>query len=85
MSEEYDLKWIDSIIAEITAYLKNDTWSIVKKPLYRNVIDSKIILKDKLGTDGNIVRKKARLVARGFSQIPGVDYQKVFAPVTRLS
>lgn len=40
--------------------------------------------KRKIGSDGQIDKKKARLVARGFTQVYGVDYNETFAPVTKL-
>jgi hypothetical protein len=40
--------------------------------------------KNKQGEDGEIVRNKARLVAQGFSQVEGLDFGKIFAPIARL-
>ena len=39
----------------------------------------------KKDADGNVIQKKACLVAQGFSQVPGVDYFNTFAPVARLA
>jgi hypothetical protein len=49
-----------------------------------NVIRTKWIFKNKQGEDGEVVRNKARLVAQGFSQVEGLDFGKIFAPVARL-
>ena len=46
-------------------------------------IDSKWVFKVKSKTDGSVKRYKARLCARGFKQIYGVNYQETFAPVIR--
>jgi hypothetical protein len=48
-----------------------------------NVIGTKWVLK-KTGEDGEIVRNKARLVAQGFSQVEGLDFGKIFAPIARI-
>ncbi len=57
----------------------------MKRPGDKHVIDSKIILKNELTADGDIERRKARIVARGFTQRPGFDYDETFASVIRLS
>jgi hypothetical protein len=49
-----------------------------------NVIGTKWVFKNKQGEDGEVVRNKARLVAQGFSQVEGLDFEKTFAPVARL-
>jgi hypothetical protein len=48
------------------------------------VIGTKCVLKNKQREDGEIVRNKAGLVAQGFSQMEGLDFEKIFALVTRL-
>jgi hypothetical protein len=49
-----------------------------------NVIGTKWVFKNKQGEDGEVVRNKARLVAQGFSQVEGLDFEETFAPITRL-
>ena len=48
-----------------------------------NVIGTKWIFKNKMDENGAIVRNKARLVAQGFKQIEGIDFDKTCAPFTR--
>ena len=61
------------------------TWELVERPPGRKLIDSKWCYKVKRHADGSIEKFKARLVARGFTQVEGVDYEQTSAPVARLS
>lgn len=70
--------------AEIEAVEKNGTWELTKLPKGREAIDLKWIYKIKRDADGNITKHKARIVAKGYVQKKGVDFDEVFAPVTRI-
>ena len=63
--------------------MNNDVWYIVHKPENKSVVSSKWIYKIKHATDGSIEEYKAILVARGFSQKDGIDYEETFAPIAR--
>ncbi|KAG7197002.1 hypothetical protein KM043_017538 [Ampulex compressa] len=78
-------EWKEAILTEIECLVANDTWNIVDRPNGRNVIGCRTILRNKYRPNGTIDKRKARVVARGFSQRPGVDYHDTFAPVARLS
>lgn len=81
--EEEKLEWQKSMKDEISSLLKNNTWELSDLPVDRKAIGSKWLFKRKLDAKGNIVRFKARVVAQGFSQKYGQDYDLVFAPVVR--
>jgi hypothetical protein len=49
-----------------------------------NVIETKLVFKNKQGEDGEIVRNKARLIAQGFSQVEGLDFGEIFPHVAHL-
>ncbi|KAK1561349.1 hypothetical protein QYE76_037225 [Lolium multiflorum] len=68
---------------EYQALLRNETWTLVPPPPRVNVIDSKWVFKVKKHSDGTIERYKARLVARGFRQRYGLDYEDTFSPVVK--
>ncbi|CAB0033335.1 unnamed protein product [Trichogramma brassicae] len=76
--------WLRAMQEEIKCLIDNDTWTIVKKPRNARLIGCRTVLRNKLNPDGSLCRRKARLVAQGFSQIPGVDFLETFAPVARL-
>ncbi|CAM8934750.1 unnamed protein product [Rhodiola kirilowii] len=69
---------------EFCEFQRNDVWDLVSRPDSVNVIGTKWIFKNKSDEHGNITRNKARLVAQGFTQIEGVDFDETFASVARL-
>ncbi|CAH9115063.1 unnamed protein product [Cuscuta epithymum] len=69
---------------EITALEENNTWTLVHLPHGKRIVDSKWVYKIKYKPNGDVERYKARLVARGFTQIEGVDFHETFAPVAKL-
>jgi hypothetical protein len=75
--------WRDSMMEEYNSIMKNDVWEVVPRPEGKSVVTSKWLYKLKHATDGSIEKYKARFVARGFSQVEGVNYDETFAPVAR--
>ena len=65
--------------------LSNDTWDLVPLPKGKNKVGSHWVFTLKHNCDGSIERYKARLVAQGYSQSEGADYQEVFSPVVHYS
>jgi len=68
---------------EITALKKNNTFEVVNKPIGRNIIDSKCVFKTQKNADGTLERYRGRAIAKGYSQVPGFDFEDTFAPVIR--
>ena len=62
----------------------NNVWELVELPEDRKVIGSKRVFKVKVDGDGHIERFKSRLVAQGFTQWKGDDYDETFSPVVRM-
>jgi len=77
-------EWKEAITKEIECLINKDTWEIVERPNKRPVIGCRMVLRNKCNAEGQIEKRKARLVARGFAQRPGIDYHDTFAPVARL-
>lgn len=69
---------------EIESIEKNQTWELITLPKGHKAIDLKWVFKLKTDQHGEITKHKARLVAKGYAQRQGIDYEEVFAPVTRL-
>lgn len=78
-------KWQEDIPAELQSLEANKTWSVVERPKDTNVVSSKWVLRIKKNAASEIEKYKARLVARGFTQIHGIDYYETYAPVARLA
>lgn len=70
--------------AEIDSIEKNGTWKLMGLPAGQKMIGLKWIYKLKKDTAGNVVKHKVHLVAKGYVQEHGIDYEKVFYAVTRL-
>jgi hypothetical protein len=75
--------WRDAMMEEYNSIMKNDVWEVVPRPEWKSVVTSKWLYKLKHAADGSIEKYKARFVARGFSQVEGVDYDETFAPISR--
>ena len=80
-----DPLWQIAMKEELDALSKNHTWDLVTLFLGKSVVGCKWIYKIKTRFDGSIERYKACLVAKGFTQEYGIDYEETFAPVARIS
>ena len=77
--------WQKAIQEEVDSLQKQQTWTVTDLTINAHTIGSRFVLKAKRDENGRISRYKARLVAQGFTQIPGIDFQDTFAPVTDLA
>jgi hypothetical protein len=75
--------WFHAMQEEIDALHHQHTWSLVHLPPNKNLVGCKWVFKLKKNSDGTVARHKARLVANGFSQEPGLDYGETFSPVVK--
>ncbi|XP_058004059.1 retrovirus-related Pol polyprotein from transposon TNT 1-94 [Hevea brasiliensis] len=84
VSEALEIReWRAAMEEELKMIKKNETWTLVPRPVDKQVIGTKWIFKVKLNSDGSINKYKARLVVKGYAQLQGVDYTETFAPVAR--
>lgn len=75
--------WKDAMQEEIGAHNEIGTWELVDLPAGKRAIGSKWVYKIKHDETGKVQRYKARIVAQGYAQIPGIEYDEVYAPVSR--
>ena len=76
-------KWLKAAQDEIQSLVENGTFELVQLPPGRRAIGSRWVFRVKRNADGSIERYKGRLVAKGFSQRPGFDYNETFAPTPK--
>ena len=81
MAGSHAQTWRAAVQEEYTTLMEQGTWELVPRPARRKVIGAKWVFKVKRDAEGNVARFKARLVVRGFSQTPGLDYGETYAPV----
>ncbi|KAG9453422.1 hypothetical protein H6P81_006326 [Aristolochia fimbriata] len=81
LNDEY---WVLAMQEELHQFERNKVWRLVPRPVHRNIIGTKWIFKNKTDEAGTIIINKARLVAQGYTQVEGVDFEETFAPVARL-
>lgn len=79
-----DEVWKEAMDQEISSIEKNQTWKLTHLPPGHKAIDLKWVFKVKKDQTGVVTKHKACLVAKGYVQQKGVDFDEVFAPVTRL-
>ncbi|KAK8655659.1 hypothetical protein V6N13_108231 [Hibiscus sabdariffa] len=74
-------KWLEAMRSEMDSMSENQVWTLVEPPEGIKPIGCKWVFKKKTDMDGNVQTYKGRLVAKGFRQIHGVDYDETFSPV----
>ncbi|WVZ52358.1 hypothetical protein U9M48_003428 [Paspalum notatum var. saurae] len=80
----FDPNWVNAMHEELENFERNHVWNLVEPPPNCRPIGTKWVFKNKQGEDGMVVRNKARLVAQGFCQKEGIDYEETFAPIAHL-
>ena len=69
---------------ELNQFVRNNVWELAPRPKNVHVIGTKWIFKTKTDEDGEKIQNKSRLVAQGYTQVEGVDFDEPFAPMARL-
>ena len=79
-----DADWVNFMHEEIHQFVRNNVWELVPRPKGVNVIGTKWIFKNKSNEHGTVIKNKSKLVAQGYTQVEGVDFDETFAPIARL-
>jgi hypothetical protein len=77
--------WKRSMDEEMTSLDKNEAWDLVEFPTRIKPIGSKWVFKKKLNAEGKVEKHKAWLVAKGYSQVEGIDFGEFFSLVSKLT
>eukprot|EP00253_Pinus_taeda_P033991 PITA_33991 len=87
MKEAVDLEdgklWKEAMVDEMASLHKNEAWDLVECPAGRKPIGSKWVFKKKTNIEGNMEKYKARLVEKGYSQVPRIDFGDIFYLVAK--
>jgi len=77
-------RWKEAVTEEIGRLESFGTWQLVKRPTNTNIVGCRWVFREKHDAEGKVAKYRARIVARGFTQEFGVDYEETFAPVAKL-
>nr|GFC80358.1 Gag-Pol polyprotein [Tanacetum cinerariifolium] len=80
-----DADWVSAMQEELDHFARLKVWRLVPRPEGKSVIKTKWIFKNKKVESSLVIRNKARLVALGYSQQEGIDYDETFAPTAFLN
>jgi len=78
-------EWIDTMKDAMDSTVRNKGWELIDLPPQHKSIGNKWVFKIKCRADGSIDKFKARLLAKGFTRIEGIDYEETFSPVLRFA
>ncbi|GJW27380.1 putative ribonuclease H-like domain-containing protein [Tanacetum coccineum] len=79
-----DPSWIEAMQDELLQFKLQKVWTLVDLPNGKRPIGTKWVYRNKKDERGIVIKNKARLVAQGYTQEEGIDYDEVFAPVARI-
>ncbi|GJX50181.1 retrovirus-related pol polyprotein from transposon TNT 1-94 [Tanacetum coccineum] len=79
-----DESWIIAMQEELNQFITNDVWELVPHPKCTKIIETKWVYRNKLDENGIVSRNKARLLAQGYNQQEGINYDETYAPIAIL-
>eukprot|EP00253_Pinus_taeda_P021808 PITA_21808 len=77
--------WKEAMVDEMASLHKNEAWDLVELPARRRPIGSKWVFKKKTNVEGKVEKYKAWLVAKGYSQVSGIDFGDIFSPIAKVT
>ena len=85
LEEDNGDEWAAAMEAELQSLWENEVYDVVDRPPEKKVIGTKWVLRVKTDSEGKIDKFKSRVVAKGFRQMEGVDFDETFAPTVRFA
>ena len=79
-----DPSWVEAMQEELLQFKLQEVWTLVNLPRGQRAIGTRWVFRNKKDERGIVIKNKARLVAQGYTQEEGIDYDEVFAPVARI-
>ncbi|GKF59445.1 retrovirus-related pol polyprotein from transposon TNT 1-94 [Tanacetum coccineum] len=83
-NESWIVAMQEELQEELNQFIANDVWELVPQPSNMTIIGTKWVFRNKLDENSVISRNKPRLVAQGYNQQEGIDYNETYAPIARL-
>jgi hypothetical protein len=77
--------WKNAMVEEMEALDKNEAWNLLELLTGRNPIGRKWEFKKKFNAEGKVEKYKAQLVAKGYSQVEGIDFGEKISPLAKLT
>ena len=81
---EIDPNWMMAMHDELNEFKRNNVWTLVNRPSNHPIIETKWVYRNKLDEQGQVIKNKVRLVAKGYDQEEGIDFDETYAPIERL-
>jgi hypothetical protein len=85
MNLEDSKLWKKAMVEEMDALDKNEAWDIVELSAGRKFVGRKWLFKKKFNAEGKVEKYKAQLVAKGYSQVEGIDFGDIFSLIAKLT
>jgi Reverse transcriptase (RNA-dependent DNA polymerase) len=85
MAQPDTAEWVSACDNERKAFEQMGVFEIVSRPCDRKIVGSRWVFRIKRGPDGTIQKYKAHVVAQGFTQVEGIDFDETFTPVAKLA
>nr|XP_033511068.1 uncharacterized mitochondrial protein AtMg00820-like [Nicotiana tomentosiformis] len=79
-----DDNWVKAMKEELEQFERNEVWNLLPKPSCASIVGTKCVFRNKMNESRQVVRNKKILVAQGYSQQEGINYDETFTPVARL-
>ena len=76
-----DESWFEAMYNELLQFQRTNVWTLVHRPEEDHIIGTKWIFHNKTDEERNVIRNKACLVAQGYSQVEGVNFDETFASI----